>query len=204
MDDLIRIENALNMTKDKSKYVLRGAINKTLKDADKRIRDDVLKEYSIKDKKKVFSAMDIQKASVSNLVGILNVTGKPNETWDFKVGPRTYVPGGLPVGHPGHKVNVKRRNPYKILKLRSGGGDQYKAFTVRFSNGKTTLAQRVPGKRMNSNPDKEFVKKIMSPSVPSMVNTLMGGEEGLYTETNAFIHESLQRNMITEMQRFLK
>ena len=79
-------------------------------------------------------------------------------------------------------------------------GDQYKAFVIRYKNGHVTVAQRVPGKRMKSDPSREAVKTLQSLSVPAM----LGGEKGVYRELEPQINDMLQRNIQAQIKQYLK
>ena len=51
MDDLLKIESVLRMTKDKSKLVLRGALNETAKDVRIMLAEEAAKTYVMKSNK---------------------------------------------------------------------------------------------------------------------------------------------------------
>lgn len=198
MQDLREIENALGMSKDKSKQVLKAAINSTIKDTKKLLSTEANKRYYIK-KSKVNKTMDTKKATVSKLEGFVTSTGGVNEMYDFRVSPKAYTPHNRPKA--GHTGNVSRVNSPKRLYLRPGASfDKYKAFVVKFKNGKITIGQRVPGKRMKSDSRKEFVKKLLSPSTP----TLLGNENGVYGVVQPQMYEMLERNIEQQIQRFLR
>ena len=75
--------------------------------------------------------------------------------------------------------------------------DKYKAFVVRYQSGHITIGQRVPGKRK---PEKEFVKTLLSPSTPNM----LGYEQGVYGVVEPQMYDLLQRNIQTQILRYLK
>lgn len=197
MQDLTRIEAALGMMKDKTKYVLRAAINATAKQTVALLTDEANKEYYIA-KSKVKKTLSVKKATVGTLTAIVTSAEPVNELYDFKVNPRTYIRGG---GVPrGYKGNVRRDKNAANLVLKPGaGGDQYKAFVVKYQSGHLTVGQRVPGKRMKSKPDKEFVKTLLSPSTPNM----LGYEEGVYGVVEPKMYDMLQRNIQEQILRFL-
>ena len=186
MQDLTRIESALGMMKDKTKYVLRAAINTTAKQTVTLLADEVRKTLSI------------DRATVGTLTAIVTSAEPVNELYDFKVSPRTYIRGsGVPRGYKG---NVRRDKNAGSLVLKPGsGGDQYRAFVVKYKSGHMTVGQRVPGKRMKSQPDKEFVKSLLSPSTPNM----LGYEEGVYGVVEPQMYDMLQRNIQKQIRRFL-
>ncbi len=197
MQDLTRIESALGMMKDKTKYVLRAAINTTAKQTVTLLADEANREYYIS-KAKVRKTLSIDRATVGTLTAIVTSAEPVNELYDFKVSPRTYIRGsGVPRGYKG---NVRRDKNAGSLVLKPGsGGDQYRAFVVKYKSGHMTVGQRVPGKRMKSQPDKEFVKSLLSPSTPNM----LGYEEGVYGVVEPQMYDMLQRNIQKQIRRFL-
>lgn len=197
MEDLTRIEAALGMMKDKSKMVLRTAINNTAKQTVTLLSDEANRIYHIP-KARVKKTISTKKATVGNLEAIITSKEPVNELYDFKVSPRTYIRGGGVPG--GYKGNVRRDKPAKRLTLNPGAaGDQYKAFVVRYKSGHITVGQRVPGKRMKSKPAKEFVKSLLSPSTPNM----LGYEQGVYGIVEPKMYDMLQQNIQTQIQRYL-
>ena len=198
MQDLTRIESALGMMKDKSKLVLRAAINNTAKQTVVLLTDEANREYYMP-KSKVKKTLSTKKATVGNLEAIVTSAEPVNELYDFKVNPRTYIRGG---GVPsGYKGNVRRDKAASKLVLKPGAsGDKYRAFVVKYKSGHVTVGQRVPGKRMKSNPSKEFVKTLLSPSTPNM----LGYEQGVFGVVQPKMYDMLQQNIQTQIQRFLK
>lgn len=197
MEDLTRIESALGMMKDKSKMVLRTAINNTAKQTVTLLVDEANRQYYIT-KGKVKKTMTTKKATAGNLQAVITSSEPVNELYDFKVNPRTYVRGG---GVPrGYKGNVRRNKKASKLVLKPGAaGDQYKAFVVRYQSGHITVGQRVPGKKMKSKPEKEFVKTLLSPSTPNM----LGYEQGVYGVVKPKMYDMLQQNIQTQIMRYL-
>lgn len=197
MEDLTRIESALGMAKDKSKMVLRTAINNTAKQTVNLLADEANRQYHIT-KGKVKKTITTKKATTRNMEAVITSAEPVNELFDFKVSPRTYIRGG---GVPqGYKGNVRRDKSASKLILKPGSsGDQYKAFVVRYKSGHMTVGQRVPGKRMKSNPGKEFVKTLLSPSTPNM----LGYEQGVYGVVEPKMYDMLQQNIQTQIQRYL-
>lgn len=197
MQDLTEIESALGMMKDKSKYVLRAAINSTAKQTVTLLSDEANREYYIS-KAKVKKTMSVKNATVGTLTAVVTSAEPVNELYDFKVNPRTYIRGGGVPG--GYKGNVRRDKSAAKLILKPGAGaDQYKAFVVKYQSGHLTVGQRVPGKRMKSKPDKEFVKTLLSPSTPNM----LGYEQGVYGVVEPQMYDMLQKNIQEQIHKFL-
>ena len=197
MQDLTRIEAALGMMKDKTRYVLRAAINATAKQTIMLLSDEANREYYIS-KAKVKKTLSVKNATVRDLTAIVTSQDPVNELYDFRVIPRTYVRGGGVPG--GYKGNVRRDKDAAQLELKPGAaGDQYKAFVVKYRSGHVTVGQRVPGKQMKSKPDKEFVKTLLSPSTPNM----LGYEKGVYGMVEPQMYDMLQKSIQEQIQRFL-
>ena len=197
MQDLTEIEAALGMMKDKSKMVLRTAINNTAKQTVTLLVDEANKQYYIA-KSKVKKTLSTKKATVGKMEAIITSAEPVNELYDFKVNPRTYIRGGGVPG--GYKGNVRRdKSPSKLILKPGAAGDEYKAFVVRYKSGHMTVGQRVPGKRMKSKPEKEFVKTLLSPSTPNM----LGYEQGVYGVVEPKMYDMLQQNIQTQIQRYL-
>lgn len=198
MQDLTQIESALGMMKDKSKMVLKAAINNTAKQTVALLTDEANREYYIS-KSKVKKTLSTKKATAGKLEAIVTSAEPVNELYDFKVSPRTYIRGGGVPG--GYKGNVRRSKAASKLVLKPGAsGDQYRAFVVKYKSGHITVGQRVPGKRMKSNPSKEFVKTLLSPSTP----TMLGYEQGVYGVVEPKMYDMLQEQIQIQIQRFLK
>ena len=208
MDDLREIEQALGMVKDKSKQVLKTAINNTARQTMNLMVSESAKRYQITQRVQVKKTLSLdKKATVSSLEAIVTSKGRVNELYNFKVNPRVYVRGGgVPGGYKGKVLRVGSSG--KKLELKSGGdGDTYKAFIVQYKNGKDnndkghiTVAQRVPGTRSKKDPNKEAIKTLYSPSVPNM----LGYEKGVFKVLKPKMYDLLQKNIQTQIIRYLK
>lgn len=202
MEDLLKIESALNMARDKSKMVLRNAINNTAKQTESRMADEAKDRYRYKkgSKADIRKANSIEKASAGKLSSTIRAEGPVNELLDFHVQPKTYYPGGR--GAPKWiKARVLRTSKFSRIALRpEAAGDKYKGFVVKYPTGHMALAQRVPGLRMKSRPDKkkERIRSLLSISTPKM-------EETVYREeVSKGMYDLLEKNIEEQMKRFLK
>ena len=199
MDDLMEIESALGKAKDKSKMVLKTAINNAAKQTENSMVDKTKAKYRYKrgTKGDIRAANTVHKAKVSNMAASIEAKGRVNEFLSFYVRPSAYFPGGK--GAPKWvKARVLRRSAFHKIALRpEASGDKYKAFVIQYHSGHQALAQRVPGKKMSSKPKKEFVKSLLSVSTPKM-------EETVYKEEiDEDMYDLLQRNIQEQIQRFL-
>ena len=199
MQDLMEIENGLNMTKDKTKQVLKAAINKTATDTNKLIMKEVYKRYQVTEKVKVKRGIDVtKKATISSLEAVITSKGKVNELYNFKVSPRVYVRGGgVPGGYKG-KVLKKRGRNRRVELMPGGDGDTYKAFIVRYASGHMAVAQRVPGKKSKKT-YKEAIKSLFSPSIPTMV----GYQEGVFGIVEPKMYDLLDKHIQAQILRYL-
>ena len=199
MEGLHELESDLGMMRDKSSIVLRSAINNTAKAVNNEMVEGAHKKYIYKKKKAdIKSANTIKKATVGRLESKISAVGPSNELLDFRVSPSTYFPGSK--GAPRWiKARAMRSELFKRIALRPNAtGDKYKAFVVKYKSGHYALAQRVPGKRMNSKPWKEAVKSLLSLSVPKM-------EAVSYDENlEGTVEDILAENITQSIEKFLK
>ncbi len=196
MEDLLKIESKLNMSRDKSKLILRNAINNTAKQTEKRMADGAKARYRYK--KDIRKANSIEKTNTKKLSATIRAKGAVNELLDFYVQPSTYYPGGR--GAPKWvKARVLRGAKLSRIALRpEAHRDKYKGFVVKYPTGHMALAQRVPGKYMKSKPKKELLRSLISISTPKM-------EETVYKEEIAEeMYDLLEKNIEEQMKRFLK
>lgn len=195
MQDLTKIEAALGMTKDKSKIALRSAINNAAKQIEKTMISETKGRYIFK--RDIKSANDLRKATTRNLQAIITVRGTPNELYDFQVRPQTYYPGSK--GAPKWiKARGKKTGALKQIAAKMGSGsDQYKGFVVKYHSGHLAFAERVPGKKMRSDPKKEAIESLYSLATPKM-------EEVVYMDN---IHDNvmdiLEKSIETQINRYL-
>jgi hypothetical protein len=196
MQDLTEIESALGMMKDKSKMVLRTAINNTAKQTVTLLVNEANRQYYI-GKSKVKKTITTKKATAGKLEAIITSQEPVKELYDFKVRPKAYNPRNRPKA--GHTGNVRRDKKASRLYLKPGeSGDKYKAFVVKYKSGHITIGQRVPGKKMKSDPTKEFVKTLLSPSTPNM----LGYEQGVYGVVEPQMYDLLQKNIQEQILRY--
>lgn len=201
MQDLTEIEAAIGMMKDKSKMVLKTAINNTAKQTMVLLVDEANKEYQMTQPAQVRKTLDMQKATTRKLTALVTSKGRVNELFNFMVKPRTYVSGGGVTG--GYDAHTKRGAAYQNIFLKQNAGedkDKYRAFVVKYKSGHKTLAQRRPGKRMKSNPSKEFLKTLFAPSIPN----ILGDEQGVYGVVEPKMYDMLQQNIQEQILRFVK
>lgn len=200
LDGLKEIENALGMARDKSKMVLRTAINNVAKQTEKTMVEGTDKRYQYggKGKSTIRKANKVKKAKTSALEATVTAKGGTNDLLDFHVVPRKYYPGGK--GAPKWvKANVLRDNAAKRLSFyNDSAGDPHKAFVVRYKSGHLAVAERVPGKMMRSNPHKQAIRSLYSIATPK-------AEETVYREElEGDMYDLLQKSIQEQIQRFIK
>jgi len=197
MDSLREIESVLGMTKDKSRIILKTALNNAVRQVEGGMEEGTRKKYRFsKGKAQIRRANSVKKANVGMLSAELKARGPVNELLEYHVNPMLYLPGG---GYPEwYKARVLRGGKLHKIALRPwAGGDQYKGFMIRYRSGHYALAQRIPGKRMRSKPGKEAVKSLLSISTPK-------AEEVVYREEIADeMYGILMKNIQEQMERFL-
>ena len=208
---LKQIEDELGIMKDKSKMVLRNAINTTAKQTENLLVAEARKQYIIQKPARIKRTMLIKKATIRKLTATIRSSGRVSELYDFSVRPREYNPLQRPP--KGHKGHAKRANRAGNLYYKPGSDDEYKAFTVKYSSGHISVAQRIPGskrirpsgKRKLAAPrrghprEEESIKNIYSLSIP----TMLGYEKGVWGVVNPEIEEKLLENIWLQMHRYL-
>ena len=200
MDDLQEIESAFGMMKDKSRHVLRAALNQTAKDVVKKLPAEAAQEYYLK-QTEARKTLDIRKATVKNLVAVVTSKGKTLELYGSQIAPKRYSPHNRPPA--GHTGNVKKGNNPGALVYRPGAKDEYKAFIVKYKNNHISIARRVPGKYM-AGKKKEALKNLRTSSIPNMLYHVVSGEEELFNKNRGEIEQLLQKNIQEQIKRFIK
>lgn len=212
MDDLTEIEAVLGMMKDKSKEVLKAAINQTAKDTMRLLPREASEKYCLR-QTEARKTLDTKRATTAKLEAVVTSKGRTLELYGSKISPKRYNPHNRPPD--GHTANVKLGNQPGRLVYKPGAKDGYRAFVVRYDSGHLSIARRRPGKYMGEEwlkkkygwkpgmKKKEALKNLRMSSVPNMLYQILGGEEGVYNENKETIEELLQRNIQEQIQRFL-
>jgi hypothetical protein len=203
MDDLTNIEKELGMAKDKSTMVLRSAINEAAKELNKRLLKEDKQDYAYREQDALTEAHagNIKKATTKKLYATITVKSEIGELYKFDTNPlEVAVPKGQPYNPPRwYRAKVQKKGRRTALALRKGGqGDQYKAFVVKFSNDHLAVVQRQPGTRMRSNPAKEAIKALYSPSIANMSKEMYEKYESIRTE------ELLEEHIQKQIERYLR
>lgn len=186
------IEQKLGDLSSKAPTVMKKAVNETAKQARKQLASEAQKKYAVKSGS-FNKAMKIKNATVRKPEAIITATGQVQELRDFKVSTNRYATGA---DRPNlTKGKVLKNGSLKPLEV---GG--VKAFITKFRSGHVAVVQRVPGKKMKSNPKKEFIKKLLSPSIPTMI----GNEEKVYGIVEPDIAENLKANINKHIQALLE
>lgn len=198
MDGLEEIEAALGKAKDKSKYVLRAAINNSAKEVEKRMAKGAGQKYARQQggMKPYRAVNSIKKARVGNLAAVITAKDGPSELYDYKMNDRTYYPGSK--GAPSWiKAKQLKRSRLKKLSAQSTGTDKHKAFVVKYHSGHLAISERVPGTHMKGRPEKEAIRSLYATSKPK-------AEEKVFkTSIDPEMHGILMRNIQTQIERFL-
>ena len=197
MSSLKEIGQALGQTKDQSNKALKAAINSTAKELKKNLMKGARQRYKMGGelRAELPGANKVKSGTVRHLEAEVRVTSEIGELNDYDVKPRGYVPGGLGRG-TWVSGRAKKSAGYRQLALRPGGGDQYKAFVVKFKSGHVTAAQRVPGKMMRDK-KKEAIKSLLA-------NSITKDEEIVYREEyEAKMEDELAKAIQQQVERFL-
>lgn len=162
------IEQKLGGLSNKAPSVLKKAVNETARSTKTKLYKKTKQVYAVTNKKKFNQkSFEIKSATVGSQAAFISTKGEMLELIDFKVSPKQVTRGSN--NRPKvYKSKVLKENSMEKLQV-----GKLKAFIVQFSNDHQSVVQRVPGKKMERNPKRDFIKKLLSPSVPGMV----GGEK---------------------------
>lgn len=200
IDGLRELEEDIGMAKDKTRNILKAAINNTAKDIENRMSGGAKKRYTLQGGKSAYhKANEIKKASVNKLQATIIAKSRAEDTLNFTVRPNTYIPGS--VGAPDYrKARTLRGAKLTTMALRkNSSGDEYRAFVVRYPRtGHYALAERVPGSHMKSKPWKEALKSLYG-------TTKAKGEEIVYKQSiDKDVYSILSEQIRLQIPRFVK
>jgi len=165
------IERQLGDLKSKAPRTLTNAINIASRKVRAQILKDARKRYDLKDKAELKTpAIRMSAARVGEQTAQLFTSGKKKEIKEFDL-----------------QLTSLDSEAYSARVLKSSAPKSFtkkpKPFAMQFQSGHTAIVVRVPGKHMQSDPKKEAVRKLLSPSLPSMVGKAAlqdGGAEELF------------------------
>jgi hypothetical protein len=186
-EELSNIEKRLENMSKESSNVLKKALNETGRQAKKDLLKATKMRYALTGGAgELNKSVNTKSATKSNLVYTIESKGGVREISDFKASPFE-VKNGL---------NRNKIIKAKVLKTSGMKGLQkgnIKAFVAQFKSGHKAVVERNPDKKMKSNPQKEALRKILSPSVPSMLSTTYGEtEQGIYNILKENISKHIQ------------
>ena len=205
IEGLAELEMDLEMSKDKTKNILRAAINNTAKKVENQMTKEAGKRYTLEGGWKSYRKVNkIEKARVNKLYATITASSRPADTYRFTVSPKTYFRGG--VGAP-DKVNsfikAKTLKGARLAKMARAPGamprsKKYKAFVVKYQNGHMAFAERVPGKAMKGNPHKEALQSLYG-------TTEAKGEEVVFkTKIDSTVYQTLSDQIRLQIPKFVK
>lgn len=157
--------DALGKTKES---VLKTAVNNTAKKAQSLLAQKTAVTYAGAASRKgaIMSRSSIAKASTGSPAATIKFKSPVHEIKEFHV-------SSLAVSKTTYRKNGKRGGrKIKGNVLKGSSKPLEHAFVVQFKSGHVAVVSRVPGSQMKSNPKKEKLKKLLSPSDKVMV----GGE----------------------------
>lgn len=190
-NELKKIETRLDNMGDQASKVLKKAINDTAKQARMRITKQAQTVYAAR-QGRFNKNMKIENAKKDSLVAIISSKGKATELMDYKTSP-------VRPPNPNNRPNVTKAKVLKKNSMKDLEKGDIKAFVVKFKSGHVSVVQRVHGKKMKSNPKKEFLKKLLSPTIPQMV----GNEDKVYNIVQPHIYSDLQENINKHIDKVL-
>ncbi len=182
------VAETLGELKGETEKVLRSALSNTSRRVRKQVTKEAASRYAYQDdsvwKATNAGALKLKAGTRQDrFYTKLTSEGPMSELVDFMVAPNAYAPSSRP---DAHKAKVLSSGALKIL------GDKPKPFIARFKSGHIAVVQRKTDKRLP-------VKKLLSPSVPSMVKNA-----GLQETAAELIQSELPIQIQKAIQRTLK
>lgn len=183
---LKKIEEALDYTEKQARPVMKEALNKTAKTAQKSLVDRARQVYLWK-KGVAKKDLRIKNARINDLVATLHASGQALELYHFSArGPVAWtqtIPGAPPT-----KAHGIRSNPMKYLKK-----DGIKAFIARMPSGHKTIVSRTADwASHDTSLDERYLKTILTVSVPQM----LGNEEKVWEYVLPTIRSTLESSVL--------
>lgn len=187
-----KIQKALGELKTKTPNVLKKAINDTAKQTRMKLGNKAKEKYAVK-KSGFNKDMTIKNATVGRLEATIKTKGEAMEVGQFRASPFRVTNGK---NRP-KSIKAKVLTSSSMKELIKG---DTKAFVTKFKSGHVAVVERVPSKQMKSNPKKEFLKKLLSPSTPQMI----GSKKYVYGEIQPEIQSLLEKNIQKQIQKVLE
>lgn len=169
---------------DRMNDVLKKAINETAAKGKKELWKGVKRTYTLQE----FEAGDVKRKGYSarHPGAVLTVTGPVlGIVKNYEMTPN--------VDEEAAKLKVFRSGALKALAIHNSTS-VYKAFVARMKSGHVGIFQRVPGKRMKSDPTRQAIKEIMSLS-KSKAAEMVYEKNGMQTELQEELVVRLHRHM---------
>lgn len=191
--ELRNVEEKLGSLKDKAPDVLRNALNTTARKVRKQIVKDAKGEYQLSDKSllQATKAMKMTNARKGTLMAVLKSQGGVNDLMKFMVSPTTLARGEL--APDSYIAQVLKGTGAKSLDY------DPKPFITQFRSGHIAVVERVPGRKMVSNPEKDFIKKLLSPSVPHMLKN-----PEVQEKASEIMESELPRQIEKQIEKYLQ
>lgn len=188
--ELELVEKKLGDMKSKAPQVFKNAVNKTARQARKRIAQSAQGAYTVK--QVGFNRhMKIKNASTGNLTASVDADGKPLEITRFSNRAGSHKKGGAAASADIVKSGMKQL-------ISSQGGKAFKA-GVQTGHAGTThngIFQRKGKSRLP-------IKQLYSNSVPKMVEKVYQGERGMAGALKEPIQSDLRKNLEAEIKKIV-
>lgn len=181
-DDFSKVVYALKNLSKSEESLLKTAVNNTSRKAQKILVQKASREYAgdAGKQSKIMGSSDIKKGSASHPLATITFRSSVHEIKEFHV-------SSLNISKTIYRKDGKRGGQrIKGNVLKGKGKTLDKAFVVQFKSGHIAVVSRIPGSRMVSNPKKEKLRKLLSPSYPVMI-----GGERVYGKTHEEIADIL-------------
>lgn len=206
--EIQRISQQLGTLSAKAPNVLVNSLNATATRANTLIKKAIKQRYTYQRKDKLKEGSKVQRASKQHLDATITFTVRDEQhITDFKHSPT--VPSKSDYGAA--KAQVLQSGGMKALKSKLGT----KAFTIRFSNGKAAIVQRVPGETYKSSSalatrlakygkgaDPTRIKAFYGPRLTSMAKAVY--EEDVQADIRAILDENIQKRIAQTIEKAME
>lgn len=188
--ELDYVEKKLGNMKSKAPQVFKNAVNKTARQARKRIAQSAQGAYTVK-QVGFNKHMKIKSATAGNLTASVDADGKPLEITRFSNRAGKAKKGGAAASADIVKSGLKQI-------ISSSGG---KAFKAGVQTGHAGISHN--GVFQRKGKDRLPIKQLYSNSVPKMIEKVYEGERGMAGDLRKPIQSDLRKNIEAEVKKIV-
>lgn len=188
--ELELVEKKLGDMKSKAPQVFKNAVNKTARQARKRIAQSAKGAYTVK-MGGFNQHMKIHSASTGNLTASVDADGKPLEIIKFK-----NRGGRQGIGGAAASADITNEGLKKLISSKGGKAFKTGVQTGHIGTTHSGIFQRKGRERLP-------IKQLYSNSVPKMVEKVYQGERGMAGALKEPIQSDLRKNLEAEIKKIV-